>query len=136
MFARLLLVILFVAGPLAVVPARAEVYTWVDASGTVNVSNLAPPSGVHVTNVVHEIAQATAARVDAAREAARAAEVQTLSDRVRQLEDEAEFARRQAPPPLAYQPLQPPPVTYIVTPPAPPMQYAAAPARRGFHYSW
>ena len=34
--------------------ARADVYTWTDASGRLNVSNIAPPEGVHVSRVVHE----------------------------------------------------------------------------------
>ena len=41
------------AGALCVQPAQADIYTWVDASGTINVSNLAPPDGVSVTRVVH-----------------------------------------------------------------------------------
>ena len=41
------------AGALCVQPAQADVYAWVDASGTINVSNLAPPDGVSVTHVVH-----------------------------------------------------------------------------------
>ena len=80
--------------------AHADVYTWVDAKGIVNVSNLPPPDGVRVTNVTHEIPQPPVPpRSDAAREAARQAEVQALSDRVRQLENEVELARRPAPPP-------------------------------------
>jgi hypothetical protein len=54
--------------------------------------------------------------------------VQALAERVRQLEDEAELARRPAPPPIEYRAVAPPPpvIQYVVMPPAP--QYAANPA--------
>lgn len=101
-------------------PACADIYTWVDASGTVNVSNLSPPEGVRVTHVTREAPQNTTPRVDAAWEAVRQAELQALSDRVRQLEHEAEVAQRTVPPPQ---------VVYVPVPalaPAPaPVQYQA-----------
>ena len=34
--------------------ARADIYTWTDAKGTVNVSNVAPPEGTRITRVVQE----------------------------------------------------------------------------------
>ena len=34
--------------------AQADVYTWKDASGRMNVSNLPPPEGAKVGHVVHE----------------------------------------------------------------------------------
>ena len=106
--------------------AHADIYTWVDASGSINVSNLAPPDGVRVASVMHESAPAIAARAEAAREAARQADVQALADRVRQLED-VELAKGQAPPPVDYRAIPPPPVIqYVVVPP--PAQYAANPA--------
>jgi len=80
--------------------AHADMYTWVDPTGRVNVSNLPPPDDVRVTSVTHEIAQKVAARSDAARDAAREAELQILSDRVRQLEREVELASRPVPPPV------------------------------------
>jgi len=67
-------------------PAHADLYTWVDASGGVNISNLAPPKGVHITNVIPGSPTATRD----AREAARDAEMEALTKRVRQLEDEVE----------------------------------------------
>ena len=69
-------------------PAPAEIYTWVDASGGVNVSNLAPPENARVTNVVLASASKPTTRDDDAREAARDTEVQALTMRVRQLEAE------------------------------------------------
>jgi len=80
--------------------AHADIYTWVDPTGRVNVSNLPPPDGVRVTGVTLEIPQKAAVRIDAARDAAREAELQLLSDRVRQLEQEVELASRPAPAPV------------------------------------
>jgi len=114
--------------------AHADIYTWVDGSGTVNISNLAPPEGARVTGVTHENAPKNAAAADAAREAARQyemqalverakeLEVQVLSERVRYLEREVEFARSQAPPAPAYAP------AYAPAPMAPAVQYAVEPA--------
>jgi Domain of unknown function (DUF4124) len=73
------------AGTFGLQPARADIYTWVDGSGVVNVSNLVPPEGVRVTNVIHASAPKTTTRDDDAREATRDAKVQTLTKRVRPL---------------------------------------------------
>jgi len=99
--------------------ARGDIYTWIDASGVTNVSNLAPPDGANVTKVQRALPPEILAREDAARDAARQAEAQALAARVRQLEDEA----RAAPPP-DFRPLIPPPpvIQYIVQAPPPPMQ--------------
>jgi len=89
--------------------AHAEIYTWVDASGAVNVTNLPPPKTARVTHVVPDSPRPPVTAADAAAAAARASqEAQALSDRVRELELQVEQARAQ--------------------PPAPPMVYAAAPA--------
>jgi len=107
--------------------AHADIYTWVDASGTMNVSNLAPPEGVRVAKVMHASAPATATRADAARDAAHEGEVQALAERVRQLEDEVELARRQAPPQAEYRSAPAPSILqYIVVAPLP--QYDINPA--------
>lgn len=115
------------AGTFGLQFAHADIYTWVDASGSINVSNLAPPDGVRVASVMHESAPAIAARAEAARQA----EVQVLAERVRQLED-IELARGQAPPPADYRAIPPPPVIQyvVVAPPAvaPPAPYAVNPA--------
>jgi hypothetical protein len=107
--------------------AHADIYTWVDASGAINVSNVAPPDGIRVASVTHASAP-SAARADAAREATRQAEVQALAERVRQLEYEAELAQRPVPPQVEYRAVAPPPpvIQYVVMPPPP--QYAANPA--------
>ncbi|MEO8566002.1 MAG: DUF4124 domain-containing protein [Betaproteobacteria bacterium] len=101
--------------------AHADIYTWADASGSVNVSNLAPPQGARVISVTHTSA-ADAARENAARDAARRAETLALEERVRQLEADAE-ARRQAPPQVVYRDIPAPPVKYRVDPAPPQVQY-------------
>ena len=117
--------------------AHADIYTWVDASGSINVSNLAPPEGVRVARVVHESAPAIAARAEAAREAAHQAEVQALAERVRQLED-IELAKSQAAPPADYRAIPPPPVIQyvVVPPPAPYTVNPAPPANTGCDPGW
>jgi Domain of unknown function (DUF4124) len=116
--------------------ARADIYTWVDASGAVNVSNLAPPDSAHVTSVIHASAPPAVSR-----DAAKQAEVQALSDRVRQLEDEVQFASRQAPPQVEYRavPAPPPVIQYVINQAPPPVQYpvnAAPPAYNGCDAMW
>jgi hypothetical protein len=96
--------------------ASADIYTWTDANGRVNISNLTPPEGAQVTGVLREtprppipmpLAVAPPPQQD----------VQVLSDRVRQLELEVELARRQTPPTIIY-----------ASAPAPqPAQYSYAP---------
>jgi hypothetical protein len=123
------------AGTFGLQLAHADIYTWVDGSGSINVSNVAPPEGVRVTSITPATPPAAVARADAAREAARQAEVEALAQRVRELEDDVELARRQAPPPVDYRAIPPPPVIqyFVVSPPA---QYApnpAVPANNGWN---
>jgi hypothetical protein len=102
------------AASLGLQPAGADIYTWVDASGTVNISNLSPPEGVRVTRITREAPRDTIARDVAVREAVRQAELQALADRVRQLENEAESVQPPAPPPQ---------VVYVPVPAPAPVQY-------------
>jgi len=104
---------ILLAGGFAVQPARADVYTWLDSAGRLNVSNTEPPEGARVKNVVRTKSRPK----DAASDSARQAEVAALARRVRELEDEAEAARQQPAvlppaPPVVYQIFQasPPPV--------------------------
>jgi len=85
------------AGTFGLQPAHADIYTWVDLSGIVNVSNLAPPENVRVTNVIHASAPKTRTPADAVRDPARDAELHALTERVRQLEDEVAIARSKVP---------------------------------------
>lgn len=110
--------------------AQADIYTWTDDKGRVNVSNLEPPEGARVTSVLREnkalIAANEAAREAArerAKEALRDAEVQALAERVRQLQSEVEVAKRPAPIPVAAAPAPAyVPYTGEFAPP-PPVQY-------------
>lgn len=112
------------AGTLGLPLAHADIFTWVDAYGTINVSNLPPPDGVAVTKVTHEV-PSTPAREDAARAVAQQSEVRALEARVGQLEGELEMATRQAPPPpMAYAPAPAPPVIQYFDFAPPAMQYA------------
>lgn len=114
------------AGTVGLQLAHADIYTWVDKSGTVNVSNVAPPEGSRVTNVIHASAEAIAARDAAVRDASRQAEVQALAERVRQLEGEVQLASRQVPPQVEYRAVPAPPVVQYLADPMPPaVQYAA-----------
>jgi Domain of unknown function (DUF4124) len=128
------------AGTFGLQLAHADIYTWVDASGTINVSNLAPPEGVRVASVMHASAPATATRDDAARDAARQAQVQALAERVRQLEDEVELARRPVSPLAEYRAIPAPPVMqFVINPAPPPVQYATdvvPPANTGCDPTW
>jgi hypothetical protein len=117
------------AGTFGLQCAHADIFTWVDASGSINVSNLAPPDNARVIKVAKESPR-PAAGDDAAPDAT------ALAQRVRQLEREVELARRPVPPPAdyaptpAYAPMPAAPtiqysVQYIVEAPQAPMQYAA-----------
>jgi hypothetical protein len=90
--------------------AHAEIYTWVDASGAVNVTNLPPPKTARVTNVIAETPPRVITPAEAAAAAARQ-EAQALAARVQELEWQVEQARAVPPPP---------PIVYA-PPPAPPM---------------
>ena len=116
-------------GACALPLAHADIYTWTDESGRVNVSNLTPPDGARVTSVMRENKAMVAAR-EAARETAleamREAEVRALAERVRQLQSEVEVARRPAPPQVEYRPVPTPVyIPYPIEVAAPP-QYAAS----------
>jgi hypothetical protein len=102
--------------------AHADIYTWADASGRVNVSNISPPEGVRVISVAHVSPEAAAARDNAVREAARRADTQALEARVRQLEEEAEAAKRPPAPQVVYPPIPAPPPYRIDS--VPPVQYS------------
>lgn len=124
MWGRMLQLALIVALGLAAGAdvARADVYTWTDAKGVINVSNLTPPDGARVEKVVHDVAPAVVpppapAPVPTIDPLAQA-EVQTLAMRVRQLEYEADVARRQAPPMVEYVPVpMPTTMQYGIEPP-------------------
>jgi hypothetical protein len=114
------MVLMALAGVALSPVARADIYTWTDANGRVNISNLAPPDGVKVTSVVRETPKPVLPMQFAAT-AAPQPDVQVLNDRVRQLELEVELARRQAP-------AAAPTIIYANAPaPQPPAQYSYGP---------
>src|SRR6185369_8925131 len=86
------------AAMLATGVAHADVYTWTDESGMLNVSNLTPPEGAKIAKVVKESPRTTPPPSAPPPDAAPPIEFQTLALRVRQLEYEVELARRQPPP--------------------------------------
>jgi hypothetical protein len=121
------------AGALGVPPAAADIYTWLDPTGQVNVSNLPPPDDARVTKISRED-PAAAERARAAREAAQRNEVSTLNARVSQLEKQLDAATQAPPPPVVYPTVAAPaPVAYpsvlaqtIVVPAAATPTYASA----------
>jgi len=126
---------LALAGPLALPTAHADMYTWTDTSGRVNVSNIAPPEGVHVTRVDRDPAPKPAidpavreAARDAVKDALRDAQVQALNEGVSQLKEEVERAKNEvAAPPVVVPAAAPAPIVqYVVTSPAAPAQYQPA----------
>ena len=127
------------AGSLGALTARADVYVWTDAAGVTNVSNLPPPEGSRRVSVTRT-APRDAAQEAASREAARQAEMRALDERMRQLEADAEQARREAAQALAA--AQPrhapapaaPPVVVVVAPSAQAPAYA--PPMGPCDYTW
>jgi hypothetical protein len=79
----------------AVAPAHADIYTWIDESGRLNVSNLDPPPGVTVTHVDRTLPQKPLPPAPAGDEA-----IAALRDRVAALQDE--IARRDGVPRVVY----------------------------------
>jgi len=121
MHARLLGILLFGTGMLVTAPASADVYTWVDASGVTNVSNLPPPESVKGASVVRS-APKDPIREAQLREAAREAEVRALNERVQQLQADVVRSRQEpapAVPPIQIVTPQPAPYVIVVAPPAP-----------------
>ena len=109
--------------------AHADIYTWVDASGAVNLSNREPPAGTRITSVYREDPAARAS-AEAARATRQRDEMRALNERVAQLERDLEEAKRPPPEPVMATPIvmptTPAPMAYapviaqtFVSPPAP-----------------
>jgi hypothetical protein len=105
--------LLVIVGCLVAAPVGADVYTWIDAKGTTNVSNVPPPAGVRVIGTTHEN-PAAIARAEALHKADQDAQVRALSERVAELERAVGQAER-----------TPPPATFHAAPP----DYAPPPAQ-------
>ena len=84
--------------------ASADVYAWIEASGTLVLSDVAAPPGARVIDVVADRAPAVSTRPSAppTYDAARQGEIEFLSERVRLLEREVELAGRQPAPAATY----------------------------------
>jgi uncharacterized protein DUF4124 len=122
-----------IAGLLAS-PAFADIFTWTDASGRFNVSNVAPPKDVHAQRIVQK---ETRPMSDAARAAAQASEMRALQDRVAELETEVDRANRRATA-MASAPAAPPVVVVAPQAPAyapPPATYAPS-SDLGYNYDY
>jgi len=121
--------------------ARADIYTWTDASGRVNISNLAPPEGARVTSVLHETPKPPRPQGEAPPQP----DVRMLAESVMQLEAELDSARRQPPPAVVYAaaPPQPqylpqaiPQYSYPEPAPAPSYGYGCDPSMFGCGFAW
>jgi len=128
---------------MGIAAARADIYTWTDMNGRVNISNLAPPEGARVTSVLHETPRP--ARPQQPPEALPQPDVLALSNRVQQLEWELDAARRQPPPAMVYAaappqpqyPVQPvPQYSYPEPAPTPSYGYGCDPSWFGCGLAW
>jgi uncharacterized protein DUF4124 len=87
---------------------HADIYAWVDASGAMTLSDLPPPPGVRVVNVVNERTPGVPARAAPAPARDPNHDVGVLAERIRQLERQIEVASYQPPPPVTqYAPTAP-----------------------------
>jgi len=76
---------------------HADIYTWTDKSGVMNVSNEPPPEGVRVDKVLHVKPHESPPPFEAD-DAAHRAEIASLSEQVRQLQDQVQAASVPRPP--------------------------------------
>lgn len=112
--------------------AHADIYTWTDAAGRVNVSNITPPEGARVTRVRRDISPKPDA--PASRDNAQQPDVRALADRVRQLEQELDVAKSAPAPTPVPTPLAPPVVAIwnYVAPPVSPVADAGLYAQSSY----
>ena len=103
--------------------AEADIYRWIGADGVVTYSDESPPKGIQAEVVVTERAAPRSTQSDAAAASARRdAELQALSERIRELE-RAAIARSQVPAGMPYQEAPYPPAS------PPDSGYSCDPAR-------
>jgi hypothetical protein len=84
------LAVVVASGVSAAAPAQ-QIYGWTDSKGEVTYSNLPPPKGATVTDVIPDKPLSPAAL----QEAARRSEISTLNDRIRLLELEQARSKRE-----------------------------------------
>jgi hypothetical protein len=101
-----------IVAALAWTSACADIYTWTDSAGKLNLSNRPPPDDAHIMSVYRED-PAVHASAEAARAATRTEEMTALNERVTQLERDLDAASQRPPPaPVVYTLPAPPPVPY------------------------
>ena len=100
-----------IACAFALQDAQADIYAWVDKSGNLTFSDLPPPVGARVIEVVSEGRPNTAARADPPplRDSLHDAEVRILYERVRLLERQMDLANAQSSAPVVQYQTAPPP---------------------------
>jgi hypothetical protein len=104
------------AAALAAPVAHADIFTWTDATGRLNISNVAPPKDTHARRIVQEDPPKPAVP-------APSAEVAALKERVAELESEVDRAKQaSAPPPPT--PIVVAPQVVVAPQPASPVAYA------------
>jgi hypothetical protein len=108
------LVVLVTVGLSAAVPAQ-QIYGWTDSNGEVTYSNLPPPKGAKVTDVIPNTPLSPAA----VQEAAQRSEISALNDRIRLLELEQARNKREV-------------VDYPATPAGPPAPGVTACGQDGY----
>ena len=79
------------AGCLTAATSAQQIYGWTDSNGVVTYSNLPPPKGVKVTDVIPDKPLSPAS----IQEAARRSEIDALNDRIRLLELEQARSKRE-----------------------------------------
>jgi len=93
--------------------ASAEIYGWVDPSGSVTYSNLPPPKNARVIEVIQEeppLDPSVIAQAKAAADASHQAQLQALNDRIHALERQVQQVQHQPPPPPAPYPVASAPI--------------------------
>ena len=68
----------------------AEIYGWIDGSGVLTYSNLPPPRGADVTQVIHQDPNSPKEQAEVARQA----QIAALNDRMRLLELQLALSRQ------------------------------------------
>ena len=112
------------ASVLAATPAHADIYTFIDKAGILNLSNVAPPKDARIVNVTRSDPAANAramAAQAAARDATDQREMLELRERVAELERSTDNARSM-PLPMQLVVAPPPPAPIVIAlapPPAP-----------------
>jgi hypothetical protein len=85
------LITALLAAAFSTVTSAQQIYGWTDSNGVVTYSNLPPPKGVKVTDIIPD----TPLSPQAVQDAARRSEISALNDRIRLLEFEQARSKRE-----------------------------------------